>query len=467
MSDNQVESGNVVENGNEEGRTMRDEEVAEEKKAVQTVSADAPWGERMWEVFSTFWPLGLVAFGGPQAHVAILRDHLVEQRGWLDEEQFIELFAIGQGLPGPTSTQLVVSTALIRAGPIGGLMAFFLWNLPGLIILTACGVLLAEFIPDPDNPPFWLTGLPPAAISLVFKAAYGFSKKLDSLGVCLSLFSCLIAILINNDDRISPTVSQWVFPTTLALGGLITFVDHKRPNPWSKYGSPSGGWDCESDETMKRIGIPVWVGFLIFLFYITVLVAVILMVDVWEIKSDYLEIFEKMYRIGSVIFGGGQVVLPMLQDEVVPGWMNDETFLQGLGLAQSMPGPLFNFSAYLGAVYKQIPGALVAYCGLFGPGVILIFAVVPFWAKLRRYLAFKAILKGVNATAIGLVMAACVILWEAAVHSASDAMVFCFAGTLAVYFGIQAPIVILLGGILGAVLHEDVIDLGQRDYCDA
>jgi chromate transporter len=343
----------------------------------------------------------LVAFGGPQAHVAILRDHLVVQRNWLDEEQFTELFAIGQGLPGPTSTQLVISTALSRAGPLGGLMAFFLWNLPGLIILTAAGVLLAEFIPDPNDPPFWLVGLPPAAISLVFKAFYGFGMKLDSLGVCLALMSCLIAILINNDDRISPQSSQWVFPTTLAVGGLITFIDHRRPTPWSNYGSPSGGWNRESDETMKRIGIPLWVGGLIFLVWVAVLVAIILLVDVFEIENQYLEIFETMYRIGSIIFGGGQVVLPMLQDEVVDGWMNDETFLQGLGLSQSMPGPLFNFSAYLGAVYKGVPGALVAYCGLFAPGVILIFAVVPFWARLRHVLAFKAILKGLNATAIG------------------------------------------------------------------
>eukprot|EP00980_Cylindrotheca_fusiformis_P000820 scaffold212_cov72-Cylindrotheca_fusiformis.AAC.1 len=402
-----------------------DEEVGEEgdkKKKVKLVSPDAPWSERMWEVFTTFWPLGLVAFGGPQAHVAILRDHLVVQRDWLDEEQFTELFAIGQGLPGPTSTQLVISTALSRAGPLGGLMAFFLWNLPGLIVLTTCGVLLAEFIEDPNNPPFWLVGLPPAAISLVFKAAYAFAQKLDSLGVCLSLFSCLIAILINNDDRIRPDASQWVFPTTLAVGGLITFVDHKRANPWSTYSSPSQGWDRDSDETIRRIGIPLWVGGLILCSYIAILVLVIVLVDVYEVENVYLEIFEKMYRIGSIIFGGGQVVLPMLQDEVVPRWMTDETFLQGLGLAQSMPGPLFNFASYLGAVYQGVPGALVAYLGLFGPGVILIFAVVPFWAQLRRFTAFKATLKGVNATAIGLVMAACVILWEAAVHTASDAM---------------------------------------------
>ncbi len=254
-------------------------------------------------------------------------------------------------------------------------MAFFLWNLPGLIILTVCGVLLAEFI-DPNDPPFWLVGLPPAAISLVFKAFYGFGSKLDALGIILALFSALIAILINNDRRINPSVSQWVFPSTLALGGLVTFIDHKRVKPWSNYGSPGAGWERESDETMKRIGIPLWVGVLIFLLWAGILVLVIVLKDVANVDNVYLDIFETMYRIGSIIFGGGQVVLPMLQDEVVPAWMTKDQFLQGLGLAQSMPGPLFNFAAYLGAVYQGVPGALIAFCGIFGPGTILIFAMV-------------------------------------------------------------------------------------------
>jgi chromate transporter len=216
---------------------------------------------------------------------------------------------------------------------------------------------------------------------------------------------------------------------------------------------------------MKRIGIPLWVGGLIFFVWVLVLVLTILLVDVYEVENVYLEIFETMYRIGSIIFGGGQVVLPMLQDEVVPSWMTKDQFLQGLGLAQSMPGPLFNFSSYLGAVYQGIPGALVAFCGLFGPGVILIFGMVPFWARLRHVTAFKASLKGINATAIGLVGAACVILWEAAVESAADAMVFCFALTMAVYFNVQAPIVVIMGGVMGALLHEDVLDYGQQPYC--
>jgi hypothetical protein len=127
---------------------------------------------------------------------------------------------------------------------------------------------------------------------------------------------------------------------------------------------------------MNRTGIPIWVGGLIIFLWAGILVLVIVLKDVAKLDNVYLSIFGTMYRIGSIIFGGGQVVLPMLQDEVVPAWMTKDQFLQGLGLAQSMPGPLINFAAYLGAVYRGVPGALIAWCGLFGPGVILIFGVV-------------------------------------------------------------------------------------------
>eukprot|EP00560_Eucampia_antarctica_P007794 CAMPEP_0197828138 /NCGR_PEP_ID=MMETSP1437-20131217/4774_1 /TAXON_ID=49252 ORGANISM="Eucampia antarctica, Strain CCMP1452" /NCGR_SAMPLE_ID=MMETSP1437 /ASSEMBLY_ACC=CAM_ASM_001096 /LENGTH=491 /DNA_ID=CAMNT_0043429255 /DNA_START=76 /DNA_END=1551 /DNA_ORIENTATION=+ len=441
-----------------------DEEAPDNSKVVE-LEEDSPWSTRMWEVFTTFWMLGFVAFGGPQAHVAILRDHLVVQRNWMGEDEFTELFAIGQGLPGPTSTQLVISTALSRAGPLGGLMAFFLWNLPGLVVLTTCGMLIKNFV-DPNDPPFYLIGLPPAAISLVFKAFYGFSLKLDKpVGIILALISSCIAILINGDENISPTSSQYVFPSVLVCGGLVTYLDSKLTKPFGSYNkSPSKGWDATSDRLMKRIGIPLWVGALIFAVWLGVLIMTIVLVDVVKVENEYLEVFEVMYRIGSIIFGGGQVVLPMLQDEVVPKWMSKDNFLQGLGLAQSMPGPLFNFSAYLGAVYQKIPGALIAYIGLFGPGVILIFAIVPFWARLRHFPAFRIVLQGVNATAIGLVGAACVILWEEAITTRADAIIFCVAGTMAVVFNIQAPIVVILGGILGALLFKDAASLGQKPF---
>eukprot|EP00592_Proboscia_alata_P007807 CAMPEP_0194360378 /NCGR_PEP_ID=MMETSP0174-20130528/7692_1 /TAXON_ID=216777 /ORGANISM="Proboscia alata, Strain PI-D3" /LENGTH=477 /DNA_ID=CAMNT_0039131817 /DNA_START=40 /DNA_END=1473 /DNA_ORIENTATION=- len=427
---------------------------------------DTPWSQRITEVFKTYWMLGFIAFGGPQAHVAILRDHLVVQRNWMDEEAFTELFAIGQGLPGPTSTQLVVSTALLHAGPLGGILAFFLWNLPGLIILTICGVVISVHI-DPYDAPWFLIGLPPAAISLVFKAFYGFGLKLDQLGKGLAMVSCLVAIWINGDEVVEPTSSQFVYPTMLVCGGILTYFDSRRTEPFSEYKSPGKGWNADDDRTLRRIGIPVWVGILIWTTWLVVLLGTILVKNAVEDNhNDYLNIFETMYRIGSIIFGGGQVVLPMLQTEVVPQWMTKDEFFQGLALSQSMPGPLFNFSAYLGAVYKGVPGALVAYVGLFGPGVILIFGMVPFWARLRKVDWFRAALKGVNATAIGLVGAACVILWEAAVTTTADAIVFVFAGTLACFYGVQAPLVVIGGGILGAILCEDAASLGQIAYCD-
>lgn len=326
----------ILSNGNDDDNPENGDEEPEEnphnktkKRRVMKVPADASWSARMWEgafvcdgttlarscvciifwssclthprflrclclysilhvVFTTFWPLGLIAFGGPQAHVAILRDHLVDQRDWLDEESFLELFAIGQGLPGPTSTQLVIATATSRAGPLGGLLAFFLWNLPGLVILTVCGSLIATFV-NPNEPPWYLIGLPPAAIALVFKAFYGFAVKLDSFGIWLSLFACLVAVLINNDARISSQSSQWVLPATMAIGGIATFVDSKRSKPFSEYTkSPGIGWDRNNDETFKRIGIPLWVGALIFLVWLAVLVGSICLVNVAKLDNVYL-----------------------------------------------------------------------------------------------------------------------------------------------------------------------------------
>ena len=175
-----------------------------------------------------------------------------------------------------------------------------------MIVLTLCGVLITEFIDPTEDPPFYLIGLPPAAISLVFKAFYGFGMKLDTLGIIYALISCCVAILINGDYVIPRNSSQYVFPSMLAAGGLISYIDSKRKTPFGTYSTPGKGWDATNDLTMKRIGIPLWVGGLIFLVWVAVLVLCIILVDVVEIDNPYLDIFETMYRIGSIIFGGGQ-----------------------------------------------------------------------------------------------------------------------------------------------------------------
>jgi chromate transporter len=359
---------------------------------------------------------------------------------------------------------LVVSCALSRAGPLGGLTALLLWNFPGLVILTASGIVIDAFV-DPENPPWFLIGLPPAAIALVYVAFYSFALKLDKLGTLLALLTCLAAILINNEPTISPQSSQFVFPTALALSGFVSYVDSKRSKPFGTYAITNTDVEVDNEELIKRIGIPLWIGACLFATWLIVLITSILLVNVAELSNVYLEIFEKMFRIGSIIYGGGQVVLPLLQDEVVPFWMTSDQFFQGLGLAQSMPGPLFNFSAYLGAVYQGVPGALTAFIGLFGPGIILIFAAVPFWARIRNNVTFKIVLQGINASAIGLIGAACVTLWVSAIGTAADAMVFSISLTMASVYAFQAPYCVLVGGIVGAILHPDALNLGQRSYC--
>ena len=200
------------------------------------------------------------------AHVAILRDHLVEQNNWIDDEAFTELFALGQGLPGPSSTQLVISTAVTHGGPLGGMIAFFFWNLPGFVVLTLSGLFLYTYI-DPSQPPIWLLGVPPAAVSLIFKAFYGFGKKLDKLGYSLAMLSCIVAVMINGDENIPSTSSQIVYPSVLVLGGLTSLLDYKyNPNPIGTYPVQKEGSSQPSVSVTTMCGLFVPLSTILFSF---------------------------------------------------------------------------------------------------------------------------------------------------------------------------------------------------------
>ncbi|CAN0139397.1 unnamed protein product, partial [Ectocarpus sp. 8 AP-2014] len=320
---------------------------------------------------------------------------------------------------------MVVSMGAYRAGIPGGLLSFALWNIPSFIVLTLAGLGVKELLGDDD--PDWLSGLGPAAISLVFVAAYKLGKKVNKspLKFSLSLVSACVTLLINGDEDINPNVSAWVFPLMLVCGGLVMLADSKaRPQNYTAELALEG-------KTYSRINIPMWLGGAIAVGWATILV-----VSISAFPGSGLGgLFKAFFRIGSIIYGGGQassgVVLPMLVDEVVdPGWLTEKQFYQGFALVQALPGPLFNLSAYLGAVYRGVPGAFVGWLGLFGPGVSLIFGFLPFWGTIRKVAWFKIFLQGVNSTAIGLVVAACVLLWGAAIDSYADAIVAVVAGCM-------------------------------------
>lgn len=399
----------------------------------ETSGGTSSLGRRLLEVARGFLPLGWVAFGGPQAHIALLQDHFVFRRQWLDEQRFAELLGMGQGLPGPTSTQMVVAVGTVRAGPLGGMLAFLCFVFPAATVMALAGLGAVHFF-DGAERPLWLElGVLPATVALVAVAAWRLGRTVinSRTTMALMLFGAVAAILWSR---------PWVFPAVLVLGGLTTL--------WTLRKDPSPAQDSSPDAHLSNLGIPWPVGVLLLLVFFGTLMGLILA----RLMLDWapLELFESFYRMGSLIFGGGQVVLPMMLTEVVEtGLVTEQQFLEGFALMLALPGPLFSFSAYLGAVSGGILGALIAFLGMFLPGILIIFAVLPLWAKARRHAVIGRLLTGVNATAIGLVVAAVFLLWERTVSSPQAAAIALLAFGSVAFFRAPAPLVILGSGVLG------------------
>ena len=386
---------------------------------------------RLAEVAWAFLPLGWIAFGGPQAHIALLQERFVARRRWLDEQRFVELLGLGQGLPGPTSTQMVVAVGTARAGPLGGLLAFLLFLYPAATIMALAGLGVATFLSDGGRPD-WRDGAQSATVALVAVAAWrlGTAVIKTRLTMGLMLLGAVVTILVQQ---------PWAFPATLALGGLVTaIVLRSQRHDDNQSGS----------VPLDNLGISRVAGALLLLLFFGLLGGLILARLLLD--QTWLQLFESFYRTGSLIFGGGQVVLPMLSAEVVePGWVTEQQFLDGLALMLALPGPLFSFSAYLGAVAGGVTGLFLAFVGLFLPGVLIIYGVLPFWEQLRRYPWVRIALVGVNATAIGLVVGVVFLLWQRTDSNAAGAVIALLAFGSVMFFRVPAPLVIIGAGVLG------------------
>jgi chromate transporter len=438
---------------------------------TQTQTPLPSLGRRLAEVGWAFLPLGWITFGGPQAHIALLQERFVERRRWLDEERFVELLGLGQGLPGPTSTQMVVAVGTARAGPLGGLLALLLFLLPAATIMALAGLGMTRFLSAGDRPA-WLDGVQPATVALVAVAAWrlGLVVVNTRLTIGLMLLGAIVAILVRQ---------PWAFPAVLALGGLVTSValgDQRREaageagaeakaeadptaaaaasasEPSSKPGPGPGSGPVAADGVpLENLGISRTAGALLLLLFFGLLAGLIGVRLIFQGTAlPGLEVFESFYRTGSLIFGGGQVVLPMLLTEVVDtGWVTEQQFLDGFALMLALPGPMFSFSAYLGAVAGGVPGLLLALVGLFLPGVLIIYAVLPFWERVRRYPRVRIALTGVNATAIGLVVGVVFLLWERSVHDPAGAVIALLAFGAVLFYRVPAPLVIAGAGVAG------------------
>ena len=400
--------------------------------AVQTDRAAGSSSSHVLEVLAVATRLGLTSFGGPVAHLGYFREEYVVRRKWLDETTYADLVALCQFLPGPASSQVGIAIGITRGGLLGGIAAWLGFTLPSAIALVAFayGLRVLE-VADAG----WLHGLKVAAVAVVAFAVWGMARALapDRERATIAILSAISALLW-------PTgLGQVTIIAAAALVGLRLLP-----------GTPAPATTPRQMPVGRRLGSAVLVAFFGLL--------VALPIARQLVESHALALFDSFFRVGSLVFGGGHVVLPLLQAEVVPpGWVTGEQFVAGYGAAQAVPGPLFTFAAYLGAVMGPRPnglaGAVVALVAIFLPSFLLIVGALPFWDALRVRPGFQAALRGINAAVVGLLMAALYHpVWTSAIRGPADVgLAFAAFGLLALW---RAPawLVVLFAAGGGALM---------------
>jgi chromate transporter len=334
----------------------------------------SPAGRGWPEVLAVFLRLGLTSFGGPVAHLGYFRDEFVVRRKWVDEKTYADLVALCQFLPGPASSQVGMAIGLLRAGHAGALAAWAGFTLPSALALVLFAYGMSALGDTAGSG--WLHGLKVAAVAVVAQAVLGMMRALapDRERATLAVVAAIIVLAIP---------SAWGQIGAILLGGI------------------AGAIFFRAQPVENHAALPLSVGrktgaaLLAILFVL--LVGLPLIAAATQAQS--LKAFEAFYRAGSLVFGGGHVVLPLLQASVVPpGWVDDDAFLAGYGAAQAVPGPLFTFAAYLGAVTKIPPngfaGAALCLVAVFLPSFLLVIGALPFWEELRRRTGAQAALRG-------------------------------------------------------------------------
>lgn len=339
-----------------------------------------------WEVFRAFLLLGLTSFGGPIAHLGYFRTEFVERRRWLAEKTYADLVALCQFLPGPASSQVGFALGLMRGGAPGALAAFVAFTLPSAVVLVlfAYGAAVLE---GPIGQGL-VSGLKIVAVAIVAHAVWGMARNLcpDRQRAGIAVLALIIVVTLSGP---AGTVGAIVAG---ALAGALwcRFRQEEAVTDLHLPVSPAVAWCCLALFALLLTGLPLLVA---------------------SGAGQGVALFDAFYRAGALVFGGGHVVLPLLQAEVVqPGWVSEDAFLTGYGAAQAIPGPLFTFSAYLGTVMEPMPdglaGATIALLAVFLPGFLLLLAVLPFWNAFRRIDGMQAVMRGANAAVVGILGAA-------------------------------------------------------------
>lgn len=376
--------------------------------------------------------LAFTAFGGPQAHITLLFDLMVKKRRYITEDELIELHALCQVLPGPTSTQTITAIGFKLGGPNLAYLTLLVWILPAISIMIAAAIAIEDFQQKSISLNF-TKYIQPMAVGFVAYAAFRISSRvvITKLGMFIMVIAAVLSYFFP---------SPYVFPFLLFAGGIITSSRFK---------------SLEKIENKKKIRID-WSNFLLWV-GVFVLAAVLGGIT----RSLPIRLFENFYRNGSLIFGGGQVLIPLLFTEFVEfkNYLSSEEFLSGFALVQAVPGPTFSFTAFIGSLsmreygtWGEILGGFIAACGIFLPGTFFIFFVIRFWENLKQYRGIKASLEGINATSSGMVAAAALLLFEPIDTNLLNISIIVVTFCLLTFTRVPAPFIIIAGLVAGIII---------------
>lgn len=389
--------------------------------------------KRPWAVFLIFLRLGLTSFGGPIAHLGYFRDEFVTRRRWLAERSYADLVALCQFLPGPASSQVGIALGPSRAGYAGALAAWAGFTLPSAIALVLFALGVSNY--GDALAPGVLHGLKVVAVAVVAQAVWGMAKNLCNGAVRVTIMtvaSCVVLLVPSAWGQVGVIAAA-------AIAGILLFKPEQ-----------AAAHDALPITVSHRTGIVLLTVFFALLVGLPILVQ--------TVPDKTLSLIDAFYRAGSLVFGGGHVVLPLLQAEVVPpGWASNETFLAGYGAAQAVPGPLLTFAAFLGASMSGVPsgwiGGMICLVAIFVPSFLLVVGALPFWEQLRRNVRTRAALAGVNAAVVGVLLAALYKpVWTSAIHQPQDFGLALVALVSLMFWKLPPWLVVVGSGIAGWLL---------------
>lgn len=373
----------------------------------------------------------LGAYGGPEAHYGVFTDQMVIKKDYINEEELVELIALCSILPGPTSTQTIVSIGYKMGGPLLAFLTMLVWALPVLIVMTTLSFMY-QFLDNMNISQAGLRYIGPMAVGFIIVAAFHIGGKVvtDKITVSLLLLGAITTYFIRE---------PWIFPLVLILGGIVSITTSKEKNLWNPV----------------KLN-PPWAYFIAFAIFAAGSIA---LTAAWDNRIVHL--FESFYRYGYLVFGGGQVVVPVMHSELVQvnQFMTNQEFLTGYGLVQGLPGPMFSFSAYAGGMasrggshLSQVLGSMAGGIGIFLPGLLLIYFIYPIWEDLKKIKGIKVSLKGINAVAGGLITVAAIILMQKSGFVLDNIVVTLATIVLLSTKKIPAPIIVLLVLIAGFII---------------